>query len=51
MSISTYTSYPMPYMDYGMGRGGGAAAYAEAVPIASGQMQITSEVSMVFRIK
>ncbi len=51
MSISTYSSYPMPYMDYGMGRGGGAAAYAEAVPIASGQMQITSEVTMVFRIK
>lgn len=51
VSISTYSSYPMPYYDYGMGLGGGAASYAEAVPIASGQMQITSEVNMVFTIK
>jgi len=51
VSISTYSSYPMPYYDYGMGLGGGAASYTEAVPIASGQMQITSEVNMVFTIK
>lgn len=52
ISISTYTSYPQPYYGYGAGgMGGGDAAYAQAVPIASGQMQITSEVTMIFQIK
>jgi len=51
LSISTYTSYPSPYYDYGAGGRGGAEGYAAAVPIASGQMQITSQVTVVFRIK
>ena len=50
ISISTYTSYPTPYYDYGMGGGGGAAGI-QAVPIASGQMQITSQVTVVYAIK
>lgn len=51
ISISTYYSYPMPYYGYGMGGGGGGAAYAESVPIAAGQMQINSEVTIVYEIK
>ena len=50
ISISTYTSYPTPYYDYGIGGGRMESAYASAVPIASGQMQITSEVTMTFKV-
>jgi len=51
ISISTTTSYPAPYYDYRGGMGGGGAEYAQAVPIASGQMQITSEVNVTFAIE
>lgn len=50
ISISANYSYPAPYYGYGMGGGGGAPAYAESVPVAAGQMQISSEVTVVFRI-
>ena len=49
ISISTYTSYPQPY--YGKGGGGGEAAYSSTVPIAAGQLQLSSEVTMAFAIK
>ncbi|HUV15029.1 MAG TPA: SIMPL domain-containing protein [Pelolinea sp.] len=51
ISISTYYSYPVPYYGYGMGGGGGGPAFAESVPIAAGQLQISSEVTMVFELK
>lgn len=51
VSISTSYSYPAPYYGYGMGGGGGMTAYAESVPIAAGQMQIGSEVTIVYAIK
>ena len=49
-SITTFYSYPMQYYGYGMG-GGGAAPMASTVPIAAGQMQVNSEVTIVFAIK
>ena len=51
LSISSFASYAQPYYGYGMGGGGGGAEYAQAVPIAAGQMQVNAEVTMVFRIK
>jgi hypothetical protein len=50
ISITTFYSYPMQYYGYGMG-GGGAAPVAAEVPIAAGQMQVNSEVTIVFAIK
>ena len=50
ISISTYSSYAQPYYGYGLGGGGGVAS-AESVPIAAGQMQVNSEVTMIFKIK
>lgn len=50
VSISTYYSYPAQYYGYGVGGGGGAPA-ASAVPIAAGQMQINSEVTIVYAIQ
>jgi len=50
-SISSFSSYPAPYYGYGMGGGGGAMAYDASVPIASGQIQIYSEASMIFEME
>ncbi len=50
-SITTFYSYPMQYYGYGMGGGGGAAPMASSVPITAGQMQVNSEVTIVFAIK
>jgi len=50
ITISSYYSYPAYY--YGMGGGGGAGyAMSETVPIASGQIQVSAEVTMSFAIK
>ncbi len=52
LTISSYLSYPTPYYGYGVGGGGGAGmASNEAVPIASGQIQINSDVTLVYAIK
>lgn len=51
ISISSYSSYPTPYYGYGMGGGGGAMAYDASVPIASGQIQIYAEASMIFEME
>lgn len=48
--ISSTTGYTQPYYGQGMG-GGGAAAASQAVPIAAGQMQITSDVTISYAIK
>lgn len=49
ISISTSAGYPTPYYEYGLG--GGGAGGAESVPIASGQMQINAQVTLVYAIK
>jgi uncharacterized protein len=49
--ISSTSGYTQPYYGQGMGGGGGGAAYSQAVPIAAGQMQVTSDVTMTFAIK
>ncbi len=50
ITISSYYSSPMYY--YGMGGGGGAGyAMSETVPIASGQIQVSAEVTMSFAIQ
>jgi len=50
VNISSSYSYPMPYYGYGLGGGGGAEA-AYAVPISSGQIQVSADVTMVFTIQ
>ena len=49
--INSTSGYSQPYYGQGMGGGGGGAASSQAVPIAAGQMQITSDVTMIFAIK
>jgi uncharacterized protein YggE len=49
--ISSTSGYTQPYYGQGMGGGGGGAAFSTAVPIAAGQMQVTSDVTLVFAIK
>ncbi len=50
ISISTTYSNPVQYYGYGMG-GGGAAAVESAVPVSAGQMQIESQVTVVYAIQ
>ncbi|HVN54323.1 MAG TPA: SIMPL domain-containing protein, partial [Anaerolineaceae bacterium] len=52
-SISIFTNaQPLPYyQNYGKGMGGGAAAPEVAVPISSGQMILTADVSIVYAIQ
>jgi uncharacterized protein YggE len=49
--ISSTSGYSQPYYGQGMGGGGGGAAFSTAVPIAAGQMQVTSDVTLTFKIK
>lgn len=52
LSISSSYSYPTPYYGYyGMGGGGMDAAASSVVPTTSGQIQISSEVTMTYTIK
>jgi uncharacterized protein YggE len=50
ISISTSYSYPVQYYGYGMG-GGGAAPAASSVPVSAGQMQIDSQVTVVYELQ
>ncbi|MDP2965316.1 MAG: SIMPL domain-containing protein [Pelolinea sp.] len=49
--INSSLGYTQPYTGYGKGGGGGEGALSPAVPIAAGQMQVTSDVTMSFAIK
>ncbi len=52
LSISSSYSYPTPYYGYyGMGGGGMDAAASSVVPVTSGQIQVSSEVTMTYTIK
>ena len=50
--ISSSSSYPNTYSGYyGMGGGGAAYALSETVPIASGQITVSADVTITFNIK
>lgn len=49
--ISSSYSYPNVYSGYGMGGGGAAYAMSESVPIASGQVTVSADVTITFGIK
>jgi uncharacterized protein YggE len=49
--ISSSYSYPNIYPGYGMGGGGAAYALSETVPIASGQVTVSADVTITFGIK
>jgi uncharacterized protein YggE len=51
ITITSSYSYPNTYGSYGIGGGGAAYAISEAVPIASGQIQVSADVTMAFEIK
>jgi uncharacterized protein YggE len=51
LSVSSYYSYPTQYYGYGMGGGGGDFAISSTVPITSGQIQVSTEVTMSFAIQ
>jgi uncharacterized protein YggE len=48
ISINSSTSSAVPFYEYGLGGGGGAA---ESIPIASGQIPVSAQVLMTFAIK
>ncbi|BBB46838.1 SIMPL domain-containing protein [Pelolinea submarina] len=49
--ISSSYSYPNIYSGYGMGGGGAAYAMSDSVPIASGQITVSADVTITFGIK
>ena len=49
--ISSSYSYPNVYSGYGMGGGGAAYAISDSVPIASGQITVSADVTITFGIK
>ena len=49
--ISSSYSYPNVYSGYGMGGGGAAYAMSDSVPIASGQITVSADVTITFGIK
>ena len=50
LSISTTYTNPVQYYGYGMG-GGGSAPVQSTVPVAAGQMQIESQVTVVYALQ
>jgi uncharacterized protein YggE len=50
-TISSYNSYPMPYMDKAMGGGMAMEAAVASVPISPGQLSITVDVNVTYFIQ
>ncbi len=51
MMITSSYSYPATYSNYGVGGGGAGYAYYASVPIASGQIQVSADVTLAYAIK